>query len=274
MATLDLRAQGRGAGIELSGGADLDPADRERAIATWKLRMVNEHVSARVFAQLIPQMMRAGIDPSWQESVSIMVSDELRHGRQCAEVVHALGGEAIAELPDGLDDVPTHDDVEPMEGFLRNILSVSCLSETVAVALIRAEKNEISSPEIEAILDTILADEIQHARFGWRVLDEVSGDLSDETKSRLSDYLIGAFHHLAAHELHFLPIDPVPSDEAAAYGVCDGRDARRLFFDTVEQVIVPRLEDHGLHAKAAWEASRRPLPSAGGPSATPDSATA
>jgi hypothetical protein len=264
MATLDLRAQGRGANVELSGGADLEPADRERAIATWKLRMVKEHVSARVFAQLIPQMMRAGIDPSWQESVSIMVSDELRHGRQCAEMVHALGGEAIAELPDGLDDVPTHDDVEPLEGFLRNILSISCLSETVAVALIRAEKSEVTTPEMEATLDTILADEVQHARFGWRVLSEVAGELSEETRVRLSDYLIGAFRHLAEHELHFLPIDPVPSDEAAAYGVCDGRDARRLFYDTVEQVIVPRLEDHGLSARAAWEASRRPVGSAAG----------
>ena len=77
---------------------------------------------------------------------------------------------------------------------------------------------------------------------------------------RLSDYLIGAFRHLAEHELHYLPIDNVPSEEAAAYGVCDGRDARRLFFDTVEKVIVPRLQEHGFKAKEAWMASQRPMP--------------
>lgn len=260
MAILDLRRQAREAGVTLTELTPLSEVDRQRAIATWKARMVNEHVSARVFAQLIPQMMRAGIDPSWQESISIMVSDELRHGRQCAGMVHALGGEPVAEIPDVLTDVPVHSDVEPMEGFLRNILSVSCLSETVAVALIRAEKNEVSTPEMEATLDEILADEVQHARFGWRVLDELAPQLSEETRVRLSDYLISAFRHLTDHELRYLPIGDVPSEEAAAYGVCDGRDARRLFFDTVEQVIVPRLQEHGFKAEAAWQASQRPIP--------------
>jgi len=260
MATLDLRRQAAAANVTLTERTPLTAHDRERAIATWKTRMVNEHISARVFAQLIPQMMRAGIDPSWQESISIMVSDELRHGRQCAEMVHALGGEAVAELPEELTEVPLHEDAEPMEAFLRNILSISCLSETVAVALIRAEKNEVSTPEMESTLDEILADEVQHARFGWRVLDEVAPTLSSDTRARLSDYLIGAFRHLAEHELHYLPIDNVPTEEATAYGVCDGRDARRLFFDTVEKVIVPRLQEHGFRAQEAWMASQRPIP--------------
>ena len=190
----------------------------------------------------------------------MMVSDELRHGRQCAEMVHALGGEAVAEIPEVLTDVPLHPDAEPMEAFLRNILSISCLSETVAVALIRAEKNEVSTPEMEETLNGILADEVQHARFGWRVLDELAPTLSQEAKGRLSDYLIGAFRHLAEHELQYLPIDNVPSEEAAAYGVCDGRDARRLFFDTVEKVIVPRLQELGFKASEAWTASQRPIP--------------
>ena len=260
MATLDLRRQAAAANVTLTERTPLTEMDRQRAIATWKTRMVNEHISARVFAQLIPQMMRAGINPTWQESISIMVSDELRHGRQCAEMVHALGGEPVADLPETLTSVPLHEDADPMEGFLRNILSISCLSETVAVALIRAEKNEVSTPEMESTLDQILADEVQHARFGWRILDEVAPGLSAETRGRLSDYLIGAFRHLAEHELHYLPIDNVPSDEAGAYGVCDGRDARRLFFDTVEKVIVPRLQEHGFKAKEAWMASQRPLP--------------
>ena len=159
MATLDLRRQASEAKVALTERTPLTELDRQRAIATWKTRMVNEHISARVFAQLIPQMMRAGLDPSWQEAISVMVTDELRHGRQCAEMVHALGGEAVAELPEFLSEVPLHEDADPLEGFLRNILSICCLSETVAVALIRAEKNEISTPEMEATLDEILADD-------------------------------------------------------------------------------------------------------------------
>jgi len=43
-------------------------------------------------------------------------------------------------------------------------------------------------------------------------------------------------------------------DAARAYGLCDGADARALFYDTVRDVIIPRLEAHGVPAEAAWKA--------------------
>ncbi|HIA05057.1 MAG TPA: ferritin-like domain-containing protein, partial [Myxococcales bacterium] len=99
MPLLDLSVEAQAANFELTDGPILSNMDRGRAIATWRGRMVNEHVSARVFAALIPQMMKAGLSASWQERVALMIQDELRHGRQCAAVVHALGGEPIATLP-------------------------------------------------------------------------------------------------------------------------------------------------------------------------------
>lgn len=258
MAVLDLRRQGRAAQMTLSSDTALTAEERGRAIATWKARMVNEHISARVFAGIIPQMMKAGLDADWQEAVAIMISDELRHGRQCAAVVHALGAEAIAEMP-SLPDVPDHEDAEPLEAFLRNLLSISCLSETVAVALIRAEHNEVGPPELTGCLTEILADEVQHARFGWDVLRDLGDRLTPELAQRLGDYLVCAFRHLREHELAHLPIDPGTTDEAARYGVCDGGEARTLFFRTVEDVIVPGLEKHGIPGRAAWQASLDPV---------------
>lgn len=251
--TLDLRRQAAADGLELSGSVPLTDQDRHRAIATWKGRMVNEHISARVFASLIPQMMSAGLDPDWQHDVAVMIQDELRHGRQCAAVVHALGGEAWAPLPE-LPLVPLHEDASPLEAFLRNLISVSCLSETVAVALIRAEQQEVRPPEMTATLGRILADEVQHARFGWRVLREL-GPLPADLRGRLGEYLVVALHHLREHELRHLPVDPLPTAEASAVGVCDGRDARSLFFEAVDTVILPGLERHGLAAREAWRAS-------------------
>ncbi|MEC9073421.1 MAG: hypothetical protein VX938_13605, partial [Myxococcota bacterium] len=129
------------------------------------------------------------------------------------------------------------------------------LSETVAVSLIRAEQEELETPGIRETLDQILADEVQHARFGWRVLGELGPQLSPELRTRLGDYLVCAFRHLREHELAHLPEGPRPSPEAEQVGICDGGDARALFFDTVEQVIVPGLEEHGIPAQAAWSAS-------------------
>lgn len=256
MAMLDLRKVAAEHPIALPEDHGLTDEERLAAIGTWKGRMVNEHVSARVFAGLLDQLMRAGMDAEWQHRIAEMISDELRHGRQCAAVVEALGGVAIAPLPE-LPEVPSHPDATPLEGVIRNVLSVSCLSETVAVSLIRAEHQEVGPAVLTDTLAEILADEVQHARFGWNLLKALAPQLDDATKERLGEYLVVAFHHLREHELKHLPVDTVPSRAAADYGVCDGRDARKLFLDTVEQVILPGLEQHGLPAQAAWRASFR-----------------
>ncbi len=41
--------------------------------------------------------------------------------------------------------------------------------------------------------------------------------------------------------------------EVAEAGVCDGSAARALFFETMEEIIVPKLEEAGLEARRAWE---------------------
>jgi hypothetical protein len=254
MPLLDLTEEARALALDLPESMALADHERAAVIATWRGRMKNEHVSARVFAALIGQMMAAGTPAKEQALVARMISEELEHGRLCAAVVHALGGEPIMETGE-LVGVPTHDDVAPVEGLLRNILSISCLSETVAVALIDAEREQAGPPELQEILTRILADEVQHARFGWRVLEAHAPTLTDAERERLSDYLIDAFHALRAHELHYLPPTAAPSALAESYGVCDGRDARALFFDTVSTVIIPRLEEFGFSARAAWQAS-------------------
>ncbi len=254
MPLLDLTQEAQAIALDLPESLALDAVEREAVIHTWRGRMKNEHVSARVFAALVGQMMAAGSPASEQALVARMISEELEHGRLCAAVVHALGGDPVMETGE-LSSVPVHEDVSPVEGLLRNVLSISCLSETVAVALIDAEREQAGPPELQDLLKQILADEVQHARFGWRLLEAHAPQLDEAQRERLSDYLVDAFHALRAHELHYLPPTAPPSELAESYGVCDGRDARALFFDTVHTVIIPRLEEFGLSAKAAWKAS-------------------
>ena len=77
-----------------------------------------------------------------QAEVPAMIADEYRHARQCAGVVLALGGDPVAPLP-AIQALPEHADVSPLEAVLRNVISVGCLSETVAVSVIRAEHAEL-----------------------------------------------------------------------------------------------------------------------------------
>ena len=250
MPTLDLRDPARA----FSPVVPNVPHLRDAAIGTWTGRMINEHSSARVFEGLAKQFAAANMHDVVDE-VRGFAAEERRHGILCGAVVEALGGEAYAVIPDG-EEYPAHEDaLTPLEAALRNMLSICCLSETVAVSLIGAERIDMPPGELRDLLTTIYADEVGHSRFGWRTLGRIAPMLDAGTKERLGDYLEVAFDHLVEHELSHLPLSSQPPAEGAVYGLCSGSDARRLFLDTVEEVIVPGLEMHGIPARRAWLAS-------------------
>jgi hypothetical protein len=251
-AVLDLREPAFALRPALARSPELD-ALVPAAIATWRGRMINEHGSARVFEALADQLAGLGLADDAREARGF-ADEERRHGVLCGAVVEALGGSALATIDDPLP-IPLHDDAAtPLEAMLRNLLSICCLSETVAVALIGAERLEMPEGELHTLLGRILADEVGHARFGWRLLARLAPSLDHATKDRLGDYLEVAFAQLLEHELAHLPIASRPPALGATYGLCNGTDARRLFLDTVETAIIPGLLAHGLPARAAWHA--------------------
>ncbi len=259
MIAVDLRAEARRHMPPLSTPAGL----RDAAIRTWRGRMSNEHQSAEVFEQLADQMSRAGYGTQAVAEVAGFAREERRHGVLCGAVVEALGGEARFELQER-GRLPDHQDVSLDEAVLRNVLSIACLSETIAVSLIGAERAEMPDGPLRSLLTDIWADEVGHARFGWRLLGATLPGASPELRTRLSAYLRIALRHLEQHELAHLPDRAGFGAGAEQLGLCSGRDARTLFYATVERVIVPRLSDLGLRAAAAWSqrhATRR-VPSA------------
>lgn len=243
---LDLREAAR----PLMPSVPNHPTLRRAAIRTWTGRMVNEHGSARVFEGLAEQLRAAGVAAVEVERCREFAHEERRHGALCGAVVESLGGQARANTPEPAE-FPQHEDVGALEAALRNLLSISCLSETIAVALIGAERLEMPEGELEELLTTIYADECGHANFGWRLLGELLPD-DDAMKERLGAYVRIAFAHLEAHELAHLPLEAEWPPEGAELGLCSGKDARELFYATVENVIVPGLESQGLPARQAW----------------------
>jgi hypothetical protein len=252
VARLDLRRRAREVAVAelatVTASSDLAPA----AIATWRGRMVNEHGSARVFEALADQMERAGFARERVETVRNFANEERHHGVLCGAVVEALGGEAEARALTSAD-LPEHEDAtSPLEAILRNAASIGCLSETVAVALIGAERLEMPEGPLRSLLTRIWSDEVGHARFAWRLLGEEVPHLSDEAKRSLTEYLAVAFAHLEEHELAHLPVTSTARPGGEALGLCSGSEARALFYDTVIRVIVPGLEALGLAASDAW----------------------
>jgi hypothetical protein len=250
---LDLRAPARAVADADLATLEAPPELTAAAIGTWRGRMVNEHGSARVFEGMARQMEQAGLPAELIAEVKSFADEERRHGVLCGAVVEALGGAAEA---DGLaaETFPVHEDAtSQLEAVLRNAASIGCLSETVAVALIGAERLEMPEGPLQELLTRIWSEEIGHARFAWRLLNQYVPELGDEGRRSLSAYLATAFQHLEEHELAHLPLSSLDRPGGEALGLCSGRDARDLFYDTVSRVIVPGLESLGLSARTAWE---------------------
>jgi hypothetical protein len=225
-------------------------------IGTWHGRMVNEWMSSFVFDSLSRQLEALGMHQDAAQARAF-AEEERRHGVRCASVVEAAGGEATALVaPPSV--LPEHRDTTARAAVLRNVISICCMSETVAVALIGAERDLMPDGELRVLLTEIWADEVGHARYGWALLDRMLPSLDASEHDAIVRYLPHALRHLSAHELSHLPIGSEPPIEGATFGVCSGRDARALFADTVRCVIVPELEARGLQVNG-WtlEASER-----------------
>jgi len=251
----------RGEGAERRPGEVVDLSAYDEATLTaarrvWSMRMVNEHHSAAVFANLLPQLMEAGAPLDYKTSIMRMAMDELHHGALCAEVVAALGGtpEALVDLKTA--PLPTHPGCGPVERALRNALFVGCLAETVAVAFTTEEREQTREPYIKRVITQISADEVLHARFGWAYLQEVAPTLDDPARARTNLWLRVAFRYLEREEMLEVPsTTPPPEDireQGLALGVCHNAATRQLFYETVHTAILPGLEAAGLNAVDAW----------------------
>ncbi|MEO7095834.1 MAG: ferritin-like domain-containing protein [Polyangiales bacterium] len=230
------------------------PGLRDMAVRTWSGRMVNEYGSSRVFAALATQLDEAGLDGA---PCRVFADEERRHGVACGSVVEALGGEARFDLSDA-PALPPHRDTTRRVAALRNVASVGCFSETVAVALIAAERLEMPDGPLRTLLTSIWSDEIGHARFGWTTLAREVPRLDDEERDALAAYMPVALAALVEHELAHLPLESRPPPEGACLGLCSGETARALFFSTVDEVIVPQLRALGLGSLLSSASAKGP----------------
>jgi len=242
MTAFDIRDEVRRTPFALDVATPFDSGSRQAAIAEWTARMVDAHLSSRLFAGLLPQMMRAGVEAGFQAAAAEAVVDALRHARLCAAVVEALGEEARTPLPEP-GDVPRHDDVVPLEGLLRNVVSIICLDTTVTVAQLENRHRFARESTLRRVIAEILDDGIKHSRLGWRMLQTLAPRIDAGMRGRLGAYLVTAFTRLFDKHL------PPYGAGARAF------DSKAIFVEAVNEVIVPRLEACDFPARVAIEAA-------------------
>ncbi len=205
-----------------------------------------------MFAGFFDKLLRAGMPGRTLDLARAAMDEERSHAVLCARAVTALGGEALAKLPDPLPRVAQHADADEIEAVLRDAISIGACSETVAVALLAAEREQAATPDLRDVLDRILADEIGHARLGWKLLDEVLPTAPARLRKRLSAYLVAVFEHQLAFHAPFLDM-PRASDRGVSIGAPHGPSSFGVFTSTMTNVTIPGLAARGLAAPRAWD---------------------
>ena len=232
-----------------------DPAAVAKARAMWLARMVSEHRSTAVFAGLAAQLMAASAPLDFAAMALSMAQDELRHTELCAEVVRAMGGDARCEADLTFAALPVHGRVTPEERALRNVVYGSCLSEMVNSARFVDALEEITEPVTRDATRRLLADEVEHARFGFCYLDAMAPwlDAHPGVRASLGEYLRRAFKTFE-RAYAGSGARAQRSDDERALGLPDPERLLVVFDQTMRGAIIPALEQRGIAAAEAWNA--------------------
>lgn len=227
---------------------------------SWLQRMAHEHHSSVSFSGTLPHLMAAQAPLDIKTIVLRCAMDELRHAGLCGQVVEFLGGRA--RIPSDLHvlNPPEHRDCSRRVAALRNVLFAS-LSETISVGLLTVERELVQEPFLKRVLKQLAGDEVLHARLGWFYLAITWPQLDTQERQDLRAYIPVALKHLYNEmrgAMHVgTTLDAQMLAQTQALGMSYGPQGREILEQTMQEVIVPQLDQFELGAADAWGAIKR-----------------
>lgn len=168
---------------------------------------------------------------------------EREHVRLCAEIAERFGrGPELAAQPIVSEIAP--EAWSPRDRVVYEIVAFCCVTETTNAVVVTAGADEIDDTAIRKAVRTILADEVQHSRLGWRFL--AAHPLDDAQRGWLGAYLPVMLAGTVRADL-FQP-QIIVGDEAtmARYGTLSLAGMREAFLAGMREVLLPGLASVGV----------------------------
>jgi hypothetical protein len=147
------------------------------------------------------------------------------------------------------------DGYEPLEIALRQLVVTCCIRGTVELA-VAADERKAADTDVAAMLRPIEAELTELTAAGWSLLRTLRATISEEVRATVSAHLVYALGELFEEVLEG-PVRWIGTDAAQRRrGIPDDTRHRSIAIRTVEDTIVPRLEEIGLPAMRAWRRAR------------------
>jgi hypothetical protein len=219
------------------------------------MRAAEELRSAMIFRALGHAARMGPLQTNWTELFFGAARDEIGHAKLCAAVGARLGAE-----PPRYDVAPVARRLGPLRApayRLATLLLVEvAMGETISMAFFRAGRRAAVEPMTRAALSQILADEVRHQRLGWKAITELWPTLAPVARERLQREAaagLAAFERRSAVPALLRLERGEPFDSAhAKLGVLSPEARVDAIYQSVERLVLPRLDRLGLDGRLAW----------------------
>ena len=238
--------------------AEIDALSTDsRAIlaAIWQERGASELKVAGGFSALSANLIEYGTADAVLKLVSRAVRDEVHHAEIAVDMAARYRGSEIEWPPPAPFPVPT---LAPADGRLRAtllVIAMCCINETLACGILEGQLSQAKSPLTRAALQTVLADEIDHARAGWAHV--VSPFVTDAMKKEIGGggwlprLLHGRLKDLTDTD------SPFPGEQLPDHGILTRKARNEIVATALKDVVFPGFDRAGLDTASArdWAAT-------------------
>jgi hypothetical protein len=221
--------------------------------AAWAFRTRVEREAAERFNRLGAAI--ASRDPA-SPIVALMgraATDERRHAAFCAELAARYGEAVGPEWPAPAPIAPAG--LGAREAILYEVVASCCITETESVATVAWLLGNDPEPTVREILHQIAKDEVVHGRMGWTHLAREIRAIDTSFVSRLVPAMLSGT--VGEGMFARAPVDP-REGELLHHGVLPADRKKEIFVRTLEEVVLPGLEQFGIDAAPAraWLSAR------------------
>lgn len=157
-----------------------------RARRGWTENALNEHCTGAVLGQMLQHVVSCGAPLDLISMASRFPLEEVIHVELCARVADRLGGLYPLEYDPDAIAVPLDPSLTPLQRASELVVRVCCVGEAFSLPMLTGAMKSAAHPVTRKVLETIVADEALHGRFGWLFLEWAAPSFSKAERARLA----------------------------------------------------------------------------------------
>jgi len=216
---------------------------------------MGEYSAVDLFARIASGLSLVGAPFDLIAAATCIPTDEVRHADYAFRFAALCAGKESVAIPVDAKMLGSRWKKKmDLERLDYEMVEIAAIGETLACALLDACAKRATDPVAKAVYDTILSDEIHHARLGWYYLTWRAPQWSRRDRQRVADC---AGQMVMEAEVRFRKGRDAPSAKgragARALGVLETKGQRQVVRAVMEQEIIPGLDALGLGASHAWK---------------------